>query len=86
MEFVYMESYGQFKVIGEMRDDVVGEVYDKVVCMLNFLYLGGLYIDCFVYEGELLIDLLCVWLEEGFYDFSFSGLKLVVINIVYNVK
>ncbi|PFW73735.1 tRNA (adenosine(37)-N6)-threonylcarbamoyltransferase complex transferase subunit TsaD [Priestia aryabhattai] len=85
-ELVYMESHGQFKVIGETRDDAAGEAYDKVARTLNLPYPGGPHIDRLAHEGEPLIDLPRAWLEEGSYDFSFSGLKSAVINTVHNAK
>ena len=81
-----MESHGHFKVIGETRDDAAGEAYDKVARTLNLPYPGGPHIDRLAHEGEPLIDLPRAWLEEGSYDFSFSGLKSAVINTVHNAK
>ncbi|TYR78424.1 tRNA (adenosine(37)-N6)-threonylcarbamoyltransferase complex transferase subunit TsaD [Priestia megaterium] len=85
-ELVYMESHGEFKVIGETRDDAAGEAYDKVARTLNLPYPGGPHIDRLAHEGKPLIDLPRAWLEEGSYDFSFSGLKSAVINTVHNAK
>lgn len=41
IELVLMKVDNEFEIIGEIRDDVVGEVYDKVVCIFGFVYLGG---------------------------------------------
>lgn len=86
IELVYMKNYLDFEVIGEMRDDVVGEVYDKVVWIINFFYFGGLYIDWLVVKGKDVYDFLRVWFEKDSYDFSFSGFKSVVINKLYNLR
>ncbi len=49
-------------------------------------YPGGPHIDRLAHEGEPLIELPRAWLEEGSYDFSFSGLKSAVINTVHNAE
>ncbi|WBL17466.1 MULTISPECIES: tRNA (adenosine(37)-N6)-threonylcarbamoyltransferase complex transferase subunit TsaD [Sutcliffiella] len=85
-ELVYMEKHGSFKVIGETRDDAVGEAYDKVARTLNLPYPGGPHIDRLAQEGEANIPLPRAWLEEGSYDFSFSGLKSAVINTLHNAS
>jgi N6-L-threonylcarbamoyladenine synthase len=84
-ELVYMKEHGHFEVIGETRDDAAGEAYDKVARTLNLPYPGGPHIDRLAHDGEATIDLPRAWLEEGSYDFSFSGLKSAVINTVHNL-
>ncbi|MDR7002714.1 tRNA (adenosine(37)-N6)-threonylcarbamoyltransferase complex transferase subunit TsaD [Neobacillus niacini] len=85
-ELVYMKEHGHFEVIGETRDDAAGEAYDKVARTLNLPYPGGPHIDRLAHEGSPTIDLPRAWLEEGSYDFSFSGLKSAVINTVHNAE
>jgi len=85
-ELVYMKEHGHFEVIGETRDDAAGEAYDKVARTLHLPYPGGPQIDRLAHEGEAVIDLPRAWLEEGSYDFSFSGLKSAVINTVHNAE
>lgn len=85
-ELVYMKEHGSFKVIGETRDDAAGEAYDKVARTLNLPYPGGPHIDRLAQEGNPTIDLPRAWLEEGSYDFSFSGLKSSVINTLHNAE
>lgn len=85
-ELVYMKAHGHYKVIGETRDDAAGEAYDKVARTLNMPYPGGPHIDRLAHEGKPTIDLPRAWLEEGSYDFSFSGLKSAVINTVHNAE
>lgn len=81
-----MKAHGDFEVIGETRDDAVGEAYDKVARVLNMPYPGGPHIDRLAHEGEATIKLPRAWLEEGSFDFSFSGLKSAVINTVHNAE
>lgn len=85
-ELVYMKEHGHFEVIGETRDDAAGEAYDKVARTLNLPYPGGPHIDRLAQDGEPTINLPRAWLEEGSYDFSFSGLKSAVINTVHNAE
>ncbi|ADU28646.1 metalloendopeptidase, glycoprotease family [Evansella cellulosilytica DSM 2522] len=85
-ELVYMTEHGSFEVIGETRDDAVGEAYDKVARTLGLPYPGGPHVDKLAQEGEATIDLPRAWLEPGSYDFSFSGLKSAVINTLHNAK
>jgi N6-L-threonylcarbamoyladenine synthase len=85
-ELVYMKEQGHFEVIGETRDDAAGEAYDKVARTLKLPYPGGPHIDRLAQEGSDTLDLPRAWLEEGSYDFSFSGLKSAVINTVHNAE
>ncbi|MGJ7036690.1 tRNA (adenosine(37)-N6)-threonylcarbamoyltransferase complex transferase subunit TsaD [Anoxybacillus eryuanensis] len=85
-ELVYMKEHGVFEVIGETRDDAAGEAYDKVARALQLPYPGGPHIDRLAKQGKPTIDLPRAWLEEGSYDFSFSGLKSAVINALHNAK
>ncbi len=85
-ELVYMEESGSYEVIGETRDDAVGEAYDKVARMLHLPYPGGPHIDRLAKNGEATIQLPRAWLEEDSFDFSFSGLKSAVINTIHNAN
>ncbi|RFU60047.1 tRNA (adenosine(37)-N6)-threonylcarbamoyltransferase complex transferase subunit TsaD [Bacillus sp. V59.32b] len=85
-ELVLMEKHGDFKVIGETRDDAAGEAYDKVARTLNLPYPGGPHIDRLAHEGNPSLNLPRAWLEEGSYDFSFSGIKSAVINTLHNAE
>lgn len=85
-ELVYMKEDGEFEVIGETRDDAAGEAYDKVARTLKLPYPGGPHIDRLAQEGSANIPFPRAWLEEGSYDFSFSGLKSAVINYMHNAE
>jgi N6-L-threonylcarbamoyladenine synthase len=85
-EIVLMRDHGSFELIGETRDDAAGEAYDKVARVLKLPYPGGPHIDRLAHESEEAIDFPRVWLEEGTYDFSFSGLKSSVINYMHNAE
>ncbi|WP_153464578.1 MULTISPECIES: tRNA (adenosine(37)-N6)-threonylcarbamoyltransferase complex transferase subunit TsaD [Sediminibacillus] len=83
-ELIVMHEHGSFEVIGETRDDAAGEAYDKVARTLNLPYPGGPQMDRLAATGEANIAFPRAWLEEGSYDFSFSGLKSSVINTLHN--
>ncbi|HEX7065408.1 MAG TPA: tRNA (adenosine(37)-N6)-threonylcarbamoyltransferase complex transferase subunit TsaD [Bacillales bacterium] len=85
-ELIYMEQHGVYRVIGETRDDAAGEAYDKVARTLNLPYPGGPHIDQLAAQSETSIEFPRAWLEEGSYDFSFSGLKSAVINRLHNAE
>lgn len=85
-ELVIMEDYNNFNIIGQTRDDAVGEAYDKVARVVNLPYPGGPQIDRLAKIGEETYKLPRVMLNQDNYDFSFSGLKSAVINLVHNAK
>lgn len=85
-ELVLLESEGSFRLIGRTRDDAVGEAYDKVARALKLPYPGGPHIDRLASEAESAIGLPRAWLEEGSYDFSFSGLKSAVLAVVNQTR
>lgn len=83
-ELVYMKEHGSFEVIGETLDDAAGEAYDKIARTMGLPYPGGPHIDRLAQKGTASIPLPRAWLEEGSYNFSFSGLKSAVINTLHN--
>jgi hypothetical protein len=58
--------------------------YDKVARTMGLPYPGGPQIDKLAAVGTDSIPLPRAWLEEGSYNFSFSGLKSAVINTLHN--
>lgn len=82
-ELVYMEDDYSFKKIGGTLDDAVGECYDKVARVINVPYPGGPLVDKLSYEGKDTYDL-PLPLDDNSYNFSFSGIKSAVINLVHN--
>ena len=56
-ELVYMREHGAYEVLGQTRDDAVGEAYDKVARSLSLPYPGGPHIDRLAFEGEESIPL-----------------------------
>lgn len=85
-ELVLMEKDMDFKIIGETRDDAIGECYDKVARVLGLPYPGGIPIDKLAKEGEHTYDLPVPLKGEHTYDLSYSGLKTNIINLVHNLE
>ena len=82
-DLIYMEENYSFKKIGGTLDDAVGECYDKVARVLGLPYPGGPSIDKLAREGNDTYKL-PLPLNDDSYDFSFSGIKSAVINLVHN--
>lgn len=85
-EFVLMKDHMDFEIIGETKDDAVGECYDKVARVLGLPYPGGLPIDLAAKRGQHTYPLKEPASPDGPYDFSYSGLKTQVINLVNTLK
>ena len=82
-DLIYMDDNYKFKKIGGTLDDAVGECYDKVARVINVPYPGGPLVDKLSYEGRDTYPL-PLPLDDETYNFSFSGIKSAVINLVHN--
>ena len=82
-ELILMEDHYKFKKLGATLDDAVGECYDKVARVINVPYPGGPVIDKLAHTGKPSYNL-PLPLNDNTYNFSFSGLKSAVINLVHN--
>lgn len=82
-ELIYMEDEYKFKEIGATLDDSVGEAYDKVARVIGIQYPGGPEIDRMAHLGKHSYTL-PLPKNDDTYDFSFSGIKSAVINLVHN--
>ncbi|MGM9940645.1 MAG: tRNA (adenosine(37)-N6)-threonylcarbamoyltransferase complex transferase subunit TsaD [Bulleidia sp.] len=80
-QLVWMESEWDFKVIGTTHDDAIGEAYDKVSRVLGTGYPGGPVIDRMAKEGKPHYTLPTPK-TAGRYDYSFSGLKTAVLQLI----
>ena len=84
---VHVKSYNSFKIYGSTHDDACGEAYDKIARVLGFEYPGGPKLENaalngvsgkFVFpRGEI---------KNCPFDFTYSGLKSHVINVIHNIK
>ncbi|MCL1990105.1 MAG: tRNA (adenosine(37)-N6)-threonylcarbamoyltransferase complex transferase subunit TsaD [Defluviitaleaceae bacterium] len=85
-ELILMTDHHEFEYLGRTLDDAVGEAYDKVARILDIGYPGGPLIDQLATTGFDTYHLPRIWLDKNRFDFSFSGLKSAVINLVHNAK
>ena len=80
-------DYCDFTLMGATRDDAVGEAFDKVARVLDLGYPGGVKIDALAKDGNIDAYNFTTQLErEDNYDFSFSGVKTAVVNLVHNLQ
>ncbi len=84
-DLVYMKEDYSFERIGSTLDDAVGEAYDKVAKILGLDYPGGPAVDRLSKLGEDTYALPYP-LDDKTYNFSFSGIKSAVVNLVHNEK
>ena len=80
-QLVWMENEWDFKVIGTTQDDAIGEAYDKVSRVLGTGYPGGPIMDKMAKEGKPHYTLPTPKVH-GKYDYSFSGLKTAVLQLI----
>ncbi|MGN0623036.1 MAG: tRNA (adenosine(37)-N6)-threonylcarbamoyltransferase complex transferase subunit TsaD [Oscillospiraceae bacterium] len=80
-------DYTKYRVVGRTHDDAAGECFDKVARTLGYEYPGGKFIDEAAKAGNAEAYKFPHPKVQGCeYDFSFSGLKTAVINLVHNSK
>ena len=82
-DIIYMKEHFDFNKIGGTLDDAVGECYDKVARVMGLSYPGGPLVDKLAHIGKHTYNL-PIPLDDDTYNFSFSGLKSAVINLVHN--
>ena len=81
---VEVVSYDTYDVICSTVDDAVGEAFDKVARVLGLPYPGGPQIDKLAQQGQPVYKFHSVVTSNG--NFSYSGLKTAVINLVHNAE
>lgn len=84
-EIIEMKDHYQFHKLGGTLDDAIGECYDKVARVIGLEYPGGPKLDKLAKLGKHTYNLPTP-LKDNTYNFSFSGLKSAVINLVHNEK
>ena len=74
------DDFGEYKVLGQSRDDAVGEAFDKVAKLLDLGYPGGPKIEELATRGDPnAFNFPRPMTKESHLDFSFSGLKTAVL-------
>ncbi len=82
-----VNDYTDFEVIGRTRDDAAGEAMDKAARTLGLPYPGGVNLDKISKDGDNTKYKFPKPRVDGSpLDFSFSGLKTNVINLVHNAE
>lgn len=84
---VKVNSYTEFELIGRTRDDAAGEAFDKVARAMGLPYPGGPELEKLARDGNPEKYRLHTAFNEGeSFDFSFSGIKTAVVNILHNAE
>ena len=84
---VEVNDYTSFTVIGRTRDDAAGECFDKAARAMGMPYPGGVHLDKAAQNGDVSAFTLPRPQVEGSpFDFSFSGLKTAVINLLHKAE
>ncbi len=84
---VLVEDYTKLSVLGQTRDDAAGEAFDKAARAMGMPYPGGVAMDKLAESGNSQAFRLPRPSVEGApYDFSFSGLKTAVINLLHTAR
>lgn len=81
-ELILMKEHYHFEILGQTLDDAVGESYDKVGRVMGLEYPAGAIVDKLAHTGDMTYKLPYVYLDKDKYNFSFSGLKSAVINLI----
>lgn len=80
-----LHSENKMEVLGSTIDDSIGEVFDKVARVLKMPYPGGPNIEKCALSGQNTYKLPTSMVDDT-YNFSYSGLKSHIINLVHNEK
>ena len=78
-----VRGLGDYELLGESLDDAVGEAFDKTARLLGLDYPGGAALAQLAESGEPgVFHLTRPMLNRPGLDFSFSGLKTQVMNLI----
>lgn len=84
---INVKSYTEFEIIGRTRDDAAGECLDKAARAMGVPYPGGANLDKIAKNGNAeAYKFPHPRIDGSPLDFSFSGLKTSVINIIHNAS
>ena len=83
---VKVNDWTEFETIGQTVDDAAGEAFDKAARAMGYPYPGGVHIDKAAQTGDRKKYQLPHPHTANPYDFSFSGLKTAVINLIHNAR
>jgi len=78
-----VKSLDEVLLLGHTRDDAAGEAFDKVAKLLGLGYPGGPIISSLAEKGDPdAVPLPRPLFNDPSFDFSFSGLKTAVLNVL----
>ena len=79
-EIIKVNSFGDYELLGQTRDDAAGEAYDKAARILGLKYPGGPEIDRLAKLGDSHAFNFPIPLKNtDKIEFSFSGLKTALL-------
>ena len=79
-QLVLFRDHFDYSLLGQTRDDAVGEAFDKVAKILGLPYPGGPSVSQAAAKGNPKAIKLPIAKLDNRYDFSFSGLKTAVLR------
>ena len=82
-DLILMKNENSFEYLGQTLDDAIGEAYDKVARILSLPYPGGPNVEKYALKGEPSYQIPNNLSYES-YNFSFSGIKSHINNLVHN--
>ena len=80
-QLALFRNHFDYTLLGQTRDDAIGEAFDKVAKILGLPYPGGPSVEKKAHEGDPLAFKLPKAQLEQKYSFSFSGLKTAVLRL-----
>lgn len=84
---IEVKGYTEFVTIGRTRDDAAGEAFDKVGRVMGLKYPCGIELDRLASRGDSSrYRLPSAAIGDETLDFSFSGLKTAVLNIINSLS
>lgn len=85
-QLIAAHGIGQYEILGESIDDAAGECFDKAAKMLGLPYPGGLNVAKLAEAGNQdAYELPRPMMHKGL-DFSFSGMKTAVHNLIKDTQ
>ena len=84
---VLVRDYFSFELLGKTRDDAAGEAFDKAARVLGLGYPGGPKLEALAKDGDSSAYTFHSSFNAGEHDdFSFSGVKTAVVNLLHNAE
>jgi len=86
-QLVLVKQAFEYEILGETKDDAVGEAFDKVAKMLGIGYPGGPIVDALAAKGNpAFVNFPRPYLSDDSFEFSFSGLKTSVLYYLRKIS